>query len=152
MELKDKIKRLTNAYGVSGDEFRVSEIAAELLKPYVDKVGIDRFGNVTGYKSCGVPGAKKLLLDAHIDQIGFMITEVTDGGFLRFIGMLNVFELQEKLVACALPSGFESRQAKVLAELAKPYVDEVTIDTLGNVICHKKGPGKKLMMPAHMSV
>jgi putative aminopeptidase FrvX len=87
LELKDKIKRLTNAYGVSGDEFRVSEIAAELLKPYVDKVGIDRFGNVTGYKSCGVPGAKKLLLDAHIDQIGFMITEVTDGGFLRFIGM-----------------------------------------------------------------
>lgn len=66
--------------------------------------------------------------------------------------MLNVFELQEKLVACALPSGFESRQAKVLAELAKPYVDEVTIDTLGNVICHKKGPGKKLMMPAHMDV
>ena len=87
MELKDKIKRLTNAYGVSGDEFRVSKIAAELLEPYVDKVDIDRFGNVTGYKSCGVPGAKKLLLDAHIDQIGFMITEITEEGFLRFLGM-----------------------------------------------------------------
>ena len=87
MELKDKIKRLTNAYGVSGDEFRVSEIAAELLRPYVDKVEIDRFGNVTGYRSCGIAGAKKLLLDAHIDQIGFMVTEVTGDGFLRFIGM-----------------------------------------------------------------
>lgn len=87
MELKDKIKRLTNAYGVSGDEFRVSEIAAELLRPYVDRVETDRFGNVTGYRSCGIEGAKKLLLDAHIDQIGFMVTEITDTGFLRFIGM-----------------------------------------------------------------
>lgn len=66
--------------------------------------------------------------------------------------MLNVLELQKKLVACALPSGFEGPQAKVLAELAKPYADEVFIDTLGNVVCHRKGPGKKLMMPAHMDV
>ena len=66
--------------------------------------------------------------------------------------MLNVLELQKKLVSCALPSGFESRQAEVLRELAAPYVDEVRTDTLGNVICHKKGPGKRLMMPAHMDV
>ena len=66
--------------------------------------------------------------------------------------MLNVLELQTRLVSCALPSGFESRQAKVLAELARPYADEVMIDTLGNVICHRKGPGKRLMLPAHMDV
>ncbi|MBQ9535101.1 MAG: M20/M25/M40 family metallo-hydrolase [Clostridia bacterium] len=85
MELKDKIKRLTNAYGVSGDERReISPIAAELMKPYVDKVEIDEFGNVIGYKKCGVKNAPKLLLAAHIDQIGFVITEITDEGFLRF--------------------------------------------------------------------
>ena len=87
MELKEKIKLLTRAYGVSGDEFAVSKIAAELMAPYVDRVEIDDFGNVTGYRSCGVPGAKKLLLDAHIDQIGFMVTDVTEEGFLRFIAM-----------------------------------------------------------------
>lgn len=87
MELKDKLKKLVNAYGVSGQEFEVSAIAAELLSPLVDKVEVDGFGNVTGYRSCGIPGAKKLMVDAHIDQIGFLVTQVTDEGFLRFIGM-----------------------------------------------------------------
>jgi len=66
--------------------------------------------------------------------------------------MLNVFELQKELVKVALPSGREERQAELLASLAKPYVDEVYTDMLGNVICHKKGSGKKIMMPAHMDV
>ena len=84
MTLADKIKKLTNAYGVSGDEFRISKIAAELMAPYCDRVEIDDFGNVLGYRDCGIPGAKTVMLDAHIDQIGFLITEVTDEGFLRF--------------------------------------------------------------------
>ncbi len=87
MNLSDKIKRMVNAYGVSGDEFEVAKIVADLLKPYVDKVDVDQFGNVTGYKSCGKEGAPKLMLDAHIDQIGFLVTEVTEEGFLRFMGM-----------------------------------------------------------------
>lgn len=84
MTLADKMKKLTNAYGVSGDEFRISKIAAELMVPYCDRVEIDDFGNVLGYRDCGIPGAKTVMLDAHIDQIGFLITEVTDEGFLRF--------------------------------------------------------------------
>ena len=84
MSLADKIKKLTNAYGVSGDEFRISKIAAELMAPYCDRVEIDDFGNVLGYRDCGIPGAKTVMLDAHIDQIGFLITEVTEEGCLRF--------------------------------------------------------------------
>ena len=84
MTLADKIKKLTNAYGVSGDEFRVAKIAAEMMAPYCDRVDIDDFGNVLGYRDCGIPGAKTVMLDAHIDQIGFLITEVTEEGFLRF--------------------------------------------------------------------
>ena len=66
--------------------------------------------------------------------------------------MLNILELQKQLVEVALPSGFEKPQGKLLAELAKPYVDEVFTDALGNVYCHKKGPGKRMMFPAHMDV
>ena len=66
--------------------------------------------------------------------------------------MLNILELQKQLVKVALPSGFEKPQGKLLAELAKPYVDEVFSDALGNVYCHKKGPGKRMMFPAHMDV
>lgn len=87
MELQDKLKKLVNAYGVSGNEYEVSAIAADLLRPYVDEVSVDGFGNVTGIRRCGVPGAQKVMLDAHIDQVGFFVTEVTDEGFLRFMGM-----------------------------------------------------------------
>lgn len=87
MTFQEKLKKLVNAYGVSGDEFRVAEIAAEILKPYVDKVEIDKLGNVVGYKSCGKPNAKKLMLDAHLDQIGFLVTDITKEGFLRFMAM-----------------------------------------------------------------
>lgn len=66
--------------------------------------------------------------------------------------MLNILELQKQLVEVALPSGFEKPQGKLLMELAKPYVDEVFSDALGNVYCHKKGPGKRMMFPAHMDV
>lgn len=87
MTLKEKIKTLGNACGVSGDEFAVAKLAAGMLEPYVDRVEIDKFGNVSGYKSCGKPGAKTLMLDAHIDEIGFMVTGITKEGFLRFVGM-----------------------------------------------------------------
>ena len=66
--------------------------------------------------------------------------------------MFNVFDLQKQLVASACPSGSEGeRIGPLLAKLAKPFVDEVAVDPLGNVICHKKGKGgKKIMMAAHM--
>lgn len=48
------------------------------------------------------------------------------------------------------PSGDESSVADVIASLARPYVDEITRDTMGNLICHKKGTGPKVMFAAHM--
>jgi len=64
--------------------------------------------------------------------------------------MLNILDIQKRLVAVAMPSGFERRMGEVIAEIAKPYSDEMYFDTLGNLIVRKKGPGKKVMIPAHM--
>ena len=66
--------------------------------------------------------------------------------------MFDTLTLQKQLVAAAMPSGFESGVGALLAELAAPYADEVMTDALGNVICHKKGEGKRLMFAAHMDV
>ncbi|MBO5973468.1 MAG: M42 family peptidase, partial [Clostridia bacterium] len=66
--------------------------------------------------------------------------------------MLNIFELQKELVAAALPSGLESRQADVIKKYAVNYCDELYTDSVGNLVCHKRGPGKKLMLAAHMDV
>jgi len=66
--------------------------------------------------------------------------------------MLNIFELQKELVCAALPSGLESRQATIIKNYAAHYCDEFYTDALGNLICHIKGPGKKIMFAAHMDV
>lgn len=69
--------------GPSGFERAVAEQAVELMRPYVDEAAVDRFGNAIGVRLCGRPGAKKLLLDAHLDEIGLMVTGIEEG-FLRF--------------------------------------------------------------------
>ena len=66
--------------------------------------------------------------------------------------MFDVFELQKKLVAAVQPSSREESVRRVLRELAAPYCDEMYTDTLGSLICRKRGPGKKVVMPAHMDV
>ena len=54
--------------------------------------------------------------------------------------MLNILELQKQLTAVALPSGFEAPQAKLLAELARPLVDEVWTTPSAMCIAIKKAP------------
>ncbi|MDO4175115.1 MAG: M20/M25/M40 family metallo-hydrolase [Eubacteriales bacterium] len=76
--------QLCSADGVTGFEGHAAAAAKKLLTPYCDKVALDPCGSVLGWKSCGKPGAKTVLLDAHLDQIGFMVTDVLEGGFLRF--------------------------------------------------------------------
>lgn len=66
--------------------------------------------------------------------------------------MFNIVELQKQLIACALPPGVEDSQGALLTELARPYVDEIWEDPFGNIICHKRGTGKRLMIPAHRDV
>lgn len=79
-----KLASLSGAFGVSGCEEEVASLAAELLAPYMDRVEIDTMHNVSGYKACGLKDAPKLLLDAHIDQIGMMVTGVDEAGFVTF--------------------------------------------------------------------
>lgn len=80
----ETLKTLCALPGVAGFEHSCALSIAEMLRPLVDQVDIDPFGTVTGKIACPQPDAKTVLLDAHLDQIGFIVTEVLDGGFLRF--------------------------------------------------------------------
>ena len=64
--------------------------------------------------------------------------------------MLNPFELQCRLTAAAMPSGYESPCGEVIAEIARPFCDEQWYTPTGSLVCRKKGSGKKLMFAAHM--
>lgn len=79
----DELRTLTEAGGVSGDEAEACAAAAELLKQYAQDVRVDPFGNVTGRIPARSEGAKTLMLDAHIDRVGFIVTYIDDDGFIK---------------------------------------------------------------------
>jgi len=83
MQLKDVIIELSSVAGPSGSEGAAAKRVSELLEPYMDDVKTDNLGNVIGYKCCGKKGVKKLLIDAHIDEVGLIVTGVEEG-FLKF--------------------------------------------------------------------
>ena len=83
MEIQEILQSLCALPGPSGFTAPVAMRAKELLAPLTDEVTVDRLGNVVAWRRCGKPGAKRLLLDAHLDEIGFIITGY-DGDFLRF--------------------------------------------------------------------
>lgn len=83
MDIRKTLQTLCALSGPSGYEHGVAQTAAELMRPYLDEANVDRFGNAVGVRLCGKPGAPKLLLDAHLDEIGLIVTGVEDG-FLRF--------------------------------------------------------------------
>ena len=63
---------------------------------------------------------------------------------------MDTFELISKLTAVFGPSGREESVSQVISQLAAPYADEITTDTLGNLIIHKRGEGSRLMLAAHL--
>ena len=63
---------------------------------------------------------------------------------------MELFDLLCKLSQAHGPSGDEGEIRETIAQLAKPFADEVRQDTLGNLIVRKKGNGAKVMFAAHM--
>lgn len=84
MNLVQTLSDLCQVPAVTGFERAGAEAVVSLLAPLVDEVRIDKVGSVIGVRRCGRENARTVLLDAHLDQIGFVVTEVLDGGFLRF--------------------------------------------------------------------
>ena len=78
----DLLTALTGAHGTSGQEDRVREIVRAELAPVVDRVEVDPLGNLTATRDGDGP---RLMLAAHMDEIGLMVTHVDDRGFLRVI-------------------------------------------------------------------
>ena len=82
MQIKEILAQLINKNGVSGEEFKASEYAMNILSEYLE-CHIDSFGNVYGLDRNYDEKKKTILLEAHIDEIGMIVTYITDSGFLK---------------------------------------------------------------------
>ena len=80
----DLLKKLCTPIGVSGDEGDVCDLIKAEIEPYCQKLYTDRAGNLIAEKKGKKEPKGKIMLAAHMDEVGFIITNVTESGLLRF--------------------------------------------------------------------
>lgn len=134
MDIKDKIIALSEAYGAAGDEIPAAELALEMLREYCPDADIIN-GNVVGKFGTHLAEKPSLVLDAHIDQVGMIVTSITSSGFIK-VGNLGgidrrLLPAQQvvihgkkdiKGVICSVPPHLSNGDGKVL-EIADIAID-----------------------------
>jgi len=127
--MKDIIKRLVEISSPSGREESVQELIKGYIQSYVDEIYTDSLGNLIAHKK-GI--GKKLLFDAHADEIGFVATYIDDNGFVHIepLGGHNPINLPFKRIRFEYGTqgtiGYESEILQKGAEDRK----SVSFDTL----------------------
>lgn len=135
MDIKKTVISLAEASGASGSEKCAAEIALNMLKEYCPDAKIKN-GNVIGCFGTHKEGLPLLVLDAHIDQVGFIVTYITDEGFVK-VG--NIGGIDRRLlpaqpvviygkrdikgVICSVPPHLTNGDSGVLE------IEDVAIDT-----------------------
>lgn len=94
------LEKLCNVMSVSGDEGEVRRIVLEEVRPYADEVKVDAMGSVLVRKNGASKNPMRVLLDCHMDEVGFMITNDDGDGFFQFevVGGIDVRHLVGKQV------------------------------------------------------
>ena len=82
-QLKQDIFSLCGVMSVSGFETLATPTIRERYGEYFDRIEQDPVGNHLLYRSCGRKDAPTILIDAHFDEIGMMVTKICEGGFLH---------------------------------------------------------------------
>lgn len=92
--MRELIKKLTDVYGPSGHEEAIRAVIEAEVQPRVDSVEVDALGNLHALKK-GNGGQQIIMLAAHMDEIGLIVTQVEKEGFARFtnIGGLQALNL-----------------------------------------------------------
>lgn len=75
------LKSIMKVYGPVSQEYDVRSFIESEIKDYVDEIHIDTLGNLVARKK---GDGKKIMISSHMDQIGFMVTDIDDNGFIRF--------------------------------------------------------------------
>lgn len=127
--MKELIKRLTEAYGPSGHEEQIRRIIRDEVEPLADEVRVDTLGNLIAVKR-GDGSGSKIMLAAHMDEIGLIVSYVDKQGFLRFrpIGGVDPVTLTGARVqfadgAIGVIAPENRQEFREAPDLSKMYID-----------------------------
>lgn len=86
-DLFSKIKEVTELDGIAGYEHNVRNYLRGIITPLVDEVQTDGLGGIFGIKHSQAKDAPRVMVAAHMDEVGFMISEIKPDGTLRVVGI-----------------------------------------------------------------
>ncbi|MBT6438908.1 MAG: M42 family metallopeptidase [Flavobacteriales bacterium] len=121
------LKEICEVAGTSGFEQRIREVVLREVTPLVDEVSIDNMGNVVAVKNG--KGDKRVMIGAHMDEIGFIVTHIDDTGFVRFHTL----------------GGFDPKT--LTAQRVVVHGTEDLIGVMGSKPIHVMSPEEKTKMP-----
>ncbi|MEG2054448.1 MAG: M42 family peptidase, partial [Oscillospiraceae bacterium] len=78
------LEMLSNLRGISGNEEKVRNAILELIKDNATTVTVDNLGDLIVFKKGKKTPSKKVLFSAHIDEVGFIVTQICEDGCLMF--------------------------------------------------------------------
>jgi len=137
LEYGKLLTELASVVSVSSREDKAHDWFVDLCTPIFDEVYTDHNGTVTAIKRCGKPEAEKLMLDAHLDEIGMVVTDITEKGSVKFAsvggidtGILPASELiiygkktVRGIVAAAPPHLVPESQRGKKPDISSLYID-----------------------------
>lgn len=138
MTYEDILKSLCDTMTVSGNEGNAHEAVRALVGDYFDSITTDTARNLILCKKCGKDAAPKILLDAHLDEVGMLVRSITDEGF---VSVVNVGGLDRQILPAAdcllwgekktIPGVFAATPPHLYGVLGKdvPAWDKLMIDT-----------------------
>ncbi len=85
--MKKLLEKLTAMRGISGFEYKIQDSIKELFTPYADEVYTDALGNLIAVKRSGTENAKRIMIEAHMDEIGLMVRDIDEKGFVGFVAV-----------------------------------------------------------------
>jgi putative aminopeptidase FrvX len=86
LSLNENLEKLSNTCGVTGREEEVRKLMIKLMKPHADEIVVDKLENVIAVKK-GKKSSPKVMLAAHMDEVGLMVKTITKEGFVQFAKM-----------------------------------------------------------------
>lgn len=124
MKMTELLKRLTGAQGVPGNEKKISDTIRALIEPLTDECSSDAMGNLIAVKHGTGEHHKKLMLCAHMDEIGFLVTYIEDNGLIRFAPMGGINFTSASYTNVISPKGVKG----VLVPESGTKAGEITFD------------------------
>ncbi len=128
--MKELLEKLTQTFGPSGFESRIRDLILENIKDYVDEYRIDALGNLIARKGEKKDGGKRIMISAHMDEIGLMVTHIDKNGFAYLANIGGVRPLNCVSNRIIFENGVEGTiQARDIQPGKTPVMSQLYVDT-----------------------